>query len=75
MDYQAFYNDIVDWIHKANQGAMKYGIGHEDFWTWVADSSGALCEKYQDNRLAILQMRLLGDWLEEAYEKQKTCKN
>ncbi|MEV2908592.1 hypothetical protein ABNF65_08000 [Paenibacillus larvae] len=51
--------------------AMKYGIENEQFWVWVADSSGALSKKYQENRLVIKQMIMLVEWLEEVYENRK----
>lgn len=71
MDYEAFFRDVVAWIGQANQAALKYGMENERFWVWVADSSGALCKKYQENRLAIKQMIMLVEWLEEVYERQK----
>lgn len=69
MDYKAFFNDVVGWINQANQAATRYGMQKPDFWVWVADSSGELCRKYQDNRLAIKQMMMMVEWLEEVYEK------
>jgi hypothetical protein len=71
MDYAAFYRDVVAWIGQVNQTAMKFGMNSSDFWRWVADSSGSICKKYQDNRLAIKQMIMLVEWLEEVYERQK----
>lgn len=68
MDYRAFYNDVVDWINQVNEAAMKYGMDSTDFWQWVADSSGELCQKYQENRLVIKQMMMLVEWIEEVYE-------
>lgn len=74
MDYTAFYKDVVNWIQEANQAAQRHGLGSEAFWMWVADSSAALCVKYQDNPLVIKQMIMLVEWLEEVYEKQKRDK-
>lgn len=71
MDYQAFYNDIVVWIGQANHAAARYGMHSESFWSWVADSCGAMCRKYQDNRLVIKQMVMLVEWLEEVLERSK----
>ncbi|OAS21151.1 hypothetical protein [Paenibacillus oryzisoli] len=65
MDYQAFFADVHEWIQKANQAAMQYGMGTQAFWTWVADSAGELCKKYDQNKLAIKQMMMLIEWLEE----------
>ncbi|MBG9737105.1 hypothetical protein [Paenibacillus alvei] len=71
MDYRAFYDEVVNWISMANQAAAQYGMTSEQFWAWVADSSGALCKKYQENPLVKKQMMMLVEWLEEVYEKQK----
>ncbi|MFH5185745.1 hypothetical protein ACHHV8_25565 [Paenibacillus sp. TAB 01] len=75
MDYKAFFADVLDWIGQANQAAMKHGMESPDFWAWVTESTGGLCRKYQDNRLAIKQMMTLVEWLEEVYEARKGIKN
>ncbi len=74
MDYQAFYNDVVEWIGKANQAALQHGMQSENFWAWVALSAGEICAKYQDNRLVIKQMMMMTEWLEEVCENQKVSK-
>lgn len=71
MDYKVFFSDVALWTQQANQAAMKYGMADSNFWLWVADSSGAMCQKYQDNPLVIKQMIMLTEWLEEVYEKQQ----
>lgn len=71
MDYKAFFADIEAWIAQANRTAMRLGMASPDFWQWVADSAGEMCRKYQGSRLAIKQMDMLVEWLEEAFEKQK----
>ncbi len=68
MDYKAFYEDVVGWINQANQAAVMYGMHDERFWAWVAESSGAISRKYQNNALAIKQMLMLVQWLEDVYE-------
>lgn len=73
MDYKAFFADVEVWIGQANQAAMRHGMENPDFWRWVADSAGALCRKYQEHRLAIKQMMMLVEWLEEVYESRKTA--
>lgn len=72
MDYRAFFNDVLDWIGQANQAAARLGMQSQEFWVWVADSSSAICRKYQDNRLVIKQMMMLAEWLEEVYENGKS---
>ena len=71
MDYQAFYADVVAWIQQANQEASRHGMVSEDFWKWVADSAAELSRKYGDHRLAVKQMVMLIEWLEEFCEQQK----
>lgn len=72
MNFKIFYGvDIVNWIDQANQAAARYGMESQEFWQWVADSCGALCRKYQDNRLVINSMICLTEWLEEVYESIK----
>jgi hypothetical protein len=67
MDYKAFYAEVVDWIMQANQTAVKHGIQSEVFWNWVMDSTAAICEKYQNNKLVKNQMVMLFLWLEDVY--------
>jgi hypothetical protein len=71
LDYKAFFADVLEWIGQANQAASRHGMSSPDFWQWVADSAGELCKKYQDNRLAIKQMVMMVEWLEEVYDSRK----
>jgi hypothetical protein len=71
MDYKLFYDDVLVWIGKANQAAFKYGLDDQTFWMWVSSSIGAMCKKYNDNRLVILQMTMMVEWLEEKWQAQK----
>ncbi|GED34013.1 hypothetical protein P9G84_22460 [Brevibacillus centrosporus] len=71
MNYKAFFDDVLGWIHQANQIAAQYGMHSEQFWAWVADSSGKLCQKYQNHQLAIKQMLMLVEWLEGVYENMR----
>jgi hypothetical protein len=64
MDYKAFFAEVVDWINKANQMASKHGIDSEAFWNWVVNSTGEICDKYQNNKLVIKQMSMLYEWLD-----------
>lgn len=74
MDYKVLFYDVENWIHEANKAAMKYGMGDPAFWLWVADTTSAICKKYQDNRLVIMQMIMLVEWLEEVYENSRKQK-
>lgn len=72
MDYQAFYDDLVSWIHQANQMATKNGMATEQFWLWVSESCGTLCTKYGENPLVNKQMEMLVEWIEEVESKTQT---
>lgn len=71
MDYKLFFEDVVAWIQQANQMAGKHGMGSEVFWNWVADSSGEITKKYDENPLAIKQMMMMSEWLEDVYEQMQ----
>ncbi|MEK4276493.1 hypothetical protein [Paenibacillus sp. FSL R7-0026] len=71
MDYKAFFWDMVLWTQGVNDAARQFGMQSPDFWKWVADSAGAICRKYEDNPLAVKQMVMMIEWLEEVYEKQR----
>jgi len=73
MDYKSFFWDMFLWTQGVNDAARQFGMQSADFWKWVADSSGAICAKYEDNRLAVKQMMMLVEWLEEVYEKQRAA--
>jgi hypothetical protein len=71
MDYKAFFWDVFMWTQQVNQEVLKLGMDSPEFWAWLADSTSELCRKYQDNRLAIKQMMMLVEWLEEVYEARR----
>jgi hypothetical protein len=69
MDYQKFFNEVVDWINQCNQMAMKQGMNSDAFWNWVTSSTGEMCTRYKNNQLVIRQMVMLYEWLEDIYAK------
>ncbi|SFE11145.1 hypothetical protein SAMN04487969_101111 [Paenibacillus algorifonticola] len=71
LDYKAFYDDIVAWIADVNMAVMRAGPDSSEFWIWIADSSGFICRKYNDNRLVVKQMVMLVEWMEEVFEQRK----
>lgn len=71
MDYQKFYGEIVEWIKQSNQMAIKHGLESDEFWRWVMNSSGELCDKYGNTQLVMKQMLMLIDWLEEVFLERK----
>jgi hypothetical protein len=71
MDYQAFFNEVVQWINQTNQLAMKHGMDSSEFWSYVTRSTGELGDKYNNNPLVIKQMVMLHEWLDEIYFSSK----
>lgn len=71
MDYEKFYQEIATWINEANNKAVQFGLENTEFWTWVTQSEGEMCEKYNNNPLVIKQMVMLHEWLAEIYYKNK----
>ncbi|GGH83602.1 hypothetical protein JOD43_002134 [Pullulanibacillus pueri] len=71
MDYRVFYGEVADWIYESNQQAIKHGINSSEFWVWVAQTTGELCEKYGNNDLVEKQMEMLVDWLGDVLKSQK----
>jgi hypothetical protein len=69
MDYQKFFNEVVEWINQCNQMAMKYGMNSNDFWNWVTSSIGEIGSRYKNNQLVIRQLAMLYEWLEDIYAK------
>lgn len=72
MDYQNFFNEVVEWINQCNQMAMKHGMNSNEFWNWVTSSTGEMGTKYQNNELVIRQMVMLYEWIEDIYAKGLT---
>lgn len=71
MDYKKFFEEVTDWINEVNKMAIKYGMGGEEFWTWVTTSVGEMCNKYDNNKLVVNQMVMLTEWLEDIYFQSK----
>lgn len=68
MDYNAFFTEVANWIIQCNQQALKLGMQSQEFWDWVIYSSGEICNKYGNNKLAINQMVMLNEWLLDVSE-------
>lgn len=69
MDYQKFFSEVAEWIMQANQMAIKYGMGSDDFWNWVILTTSEFGIKYNNNQLVIKQMAMLYEWLDDVYAK------
>lgn len=72
MDYKAFFWDIFQWTEQVNRAVPHFGgMENPAFWSWVAESSSGICAKYQNHRLAIKQMIMLVEWVEEVYNERR----
>jgi len=71
INYQKFYNEIVEWINQVNQKAGQLGMDHEEFWKWVMESVAQFEIRYNKNKLVVKQMVMMVQWLEEIYELRK----
>ncbi|MGN7409953.1 hypothetical protein [Sporosarcina sp. SAFN-010] len=67
MDYEKFFADVIEWIHAVNQKAGEHGMESKAFWDWIIASSEKICERHGNAKLALLQMAMMFDWLDEVY--------
>ena len=65
-DYRKFMNEVVDWIKAQEDAAQRYGFGSVEYFNWVFESSGKLCDKYENHPFALRQMRMVYEHIDEA---------
>lgn len=65
-DYRKFMNEVVDWIEDQEDVAQRYGFGSVEYFNWVFESSGKLCDKYENHPFALRQMRMVYEHIDEA---------
>ena len=65
-DYRKFMNEVVDWIEAQEDAAQRYGFGSVEYFNWVFESSGKLCDKYENHPFALRQMRMVYEHIDEA---------
>lgn len=65
-DYRKFMNEVVDWIETQEDAAQRYGFGSVEYFNWVFESSGKLCDKYENHPFALRQMRMVYEHIDEA---------
>ncbi len=65
MNYNQFFQDVTNWLNQNNQAAQKFGFGTHEYWQWVVESSGKLCDYYKNNPIAINIMLGLWNYLNE----------
>lgn len=65
-DYRKFMNEVVDWIEAQEDAAQRYGFGSVEYFNWVFESSGKLCDEYENHPFALRQMRMVYEHIDEA---------
>lgn len=65
-DYRKFMNEVVDWIEAQEDAAQRYEFGSVEYFNWVFESSGKLCDKYENHPFALRQMRMVYEHIDEA---------
>ena len=65
-DYRKFMNEVVDWIEAQEVAAQRYGFSSVEYFNWVFESSGKLCDKYGNHPFALRQMRMVYEHIDEA---------
>ena len=69
-DYRKFMNAVVDWIEAQEDAAQRYGFGSVEYFNWVFESSGKLCDKYENHPFVRRQMLMVFEHIDEAFKNQ-----
>ena len=69
-DYRKFMNEVVDWIEAQEDAAQRCGFGSVEYFNWVFESSGKLCDKYENHPFALRQMLMVFEHIDEAFKNQ-----
>ena len=70
LDYRACYQDVVDWIYQSQEVERLKGFGTEEYMDWIVQSVVQICEKYNDDKFVLKQMRMLWQHIDDAVRKQ-----
>lgn len=70
-DYRKFMNEVVDWIEAQEDAAQRYGFGSVEYFNWVFESSGKLCDEYENHPFVRRQMLMVFEHIDEAFKNQK----
>ena len=70
-DYRKFMNEVVDWIEAQEDAAQRYGFGSVEYFEWVFESSGKLCDKYENHPFVSRQMLMIFEYIDEVFKNQK----
>ena len=65
-DYRKFMNEVVDWIEAQEDAAQRYGFGSVEYFNWVFESSGKLCDEYENHPFVRRQMLMVFEHIDEA---------
>ncbi|TGA95626.1 hypothetical protein E4665_17795 [Sporolactobacillus shoreae] len=71
MDYKQFFSEVADWVLEVNSKASSLGMDSDGFWKWIMQSSAAISERYENNKLVVNQMVMLVDWVQDIYRASK----
>nr|DAJ16776.1 MAG TPA: hypothetical protein [Siphoviridae sp. cte3s7] len=69
-DYRKFMNEVVDWIEAQEDAAQRYGFGSVEYFNWVFESSGKLCDEYENHPFVRRQMLMVFEHIDEAFKNQ-----
>lgn len=72
MNYIEFMSVIIPkWMAASNQKAQELGFGSLDYWQWVYQSLGQLCQHYQNDSLVLAITGSIADFLGEQQKKME----
>lgn len=71
LDYHEFMNKVADWIVEQENVAQKFGFGSVEYFNWVFESSGKLCDEYENHPFVSRQMLMIFEYIDEVFKNQK----
>lgn len=71
LDYHEFMNKVADWIVEQENVAQKFGFGSVEYFEWVFESSGKLCDEYENHPFVSRQMLMIFEYIDEVFKNQK----
>lgn len=71
LDYHEFMNKVADWIVAQENAAQRYGFGSVEYFEWVFESSGKLCDEYENHPFVSRQMLMIFEYIDEVFKNQK----
>ena len=69
MDFHAFYLDVIKWMEANNQMVAQHTNQSDIYWEWVMNTSGYMCDKYDNHPLVKAQMNMLIDYLQNSLKQ------